>query len=221
MRTSSRHVRDDLPASELGPRQRDVRLDDLPGNTGRRSMPGRGQPSRLHVDELRPQPGRLVGRRELPRRRALLAARERHVQVRIAFGRPAERAHRVREAHEVGRGARSGGVVRRERQRDSGRHLAPSRHARPLGANAAARLGQPNACGLAGLPVSPEAARSYWPGKVVPIAALWGSAPVVTSTGSLMKSVPLPVSEGYAATAKLRGTIHWSLRVASFSALVR
>lgn len=91
----------------------------------------------------------------------------------------------------------------------------------PYGANASARLGQPNACGLAGLPVSPEAARSYWPGKVVPLASLWGAAPVVTSTGSLTKSVPLPVSEGYAPTARLRGTVHWSLRVASFSALVR
>ena len=91
----------------------------------------------------------------------------------------------------------------------------------PLGVNASVRLGQPNTCGFAGLPVSPDAARSYWPGKVVPVASLWGSTPVVTSTGSLTKVVPLPVSEGYAPTAKLRGTVHWSLRVASFSALVR
>jgi hypothetical protein len=56
---------------------------------------------------------------------------------------------------------------------------------------------------------------------VVPVASLWGSAPVVTSTGSLTRSVPLPVSEGYAPTAKLRGTVRWSLRVASSSALVR
>src|SRR5690348_1404792 len=91
----------------------------------------------------------------------------------------------------------------------------------PLGAAASVRLGQPNACGFAGLPVSPEAARSYWPGKVVPVASLWGATPVVTSTGSLTKSVPLPASEGYAPTAKLVGTIHWSLRVASSSALTR
>jgi hypothetical protein len=91
----------------------------------------------------------------------------------------------------------------------------------PLGVNASVRLGQPSTCGLAGLPATPEAARAYWPGKVVPVASLWGSAPVVTSTGSLTRSVPLPVSEGYAPTAKLRGTVRWSLRVASSSALVR
>ena len=91
----------------------------------------------------------------------------------------------------------------------------------PFGANASARLGQPNTCGFAGLPVSSEAARSYWPGKVVPVSSLWGATPVVTSTGSLTRSVALPVSEGYAPTAKLVGTIHWSLRVTSFSALTR
>ena len=91
----------------------------------------------------------------------------------------------------------------------------------PYGANAAVRLGQPNRCGLAGLPVDPDAARSYWPGKVVSLATLWGASPVVTSTGTLTKLVPLPVSEGYAPGAKLRGTVRWSLRVASSSALVR
>ncbi|MGN6798060.1 MAG: hypothetical protein ACTHKS_07915 [Gaiellaceae bacterium] len=91
----------------------------------------------------------------------------------------------------------------------------------PLGANASVRLGQPNTCGFAGLPATPDAARSYWPGKVVPVASLWGPTPVVTSTGTLTKVVPLPASEGYAPTARLRGTVHWSLRVASFSALVR
>ena len=91
----------------------------------------------------------------------------------------------------------------------------------PLGANASVRLGQPNTCGIAGLPVSTDAARSWWPGKVVPVSSLWGSAPVVASTGTLTKTLPLPVSEGYAPTAKLRGTVSWSLRVASSSALVR
>jgi hypothetical protein len=91
----------------------------------------------------------------------------------------------------------------------------------PYGAGASVRLCQPNRCGFAGLPASPEAARAYWPGKVVTVAALWGSTPVVTSTGSITRYVPLPVSEGYAPTAKLRGTVRWALRVASFSALVR
>jgi hypothetical protein len=91
----------------------------------------------------------------------------------------------------------------------------------PYGANASARLGQPNRCGFAGLPNSPESARSYLPGKVVPLASLWGTTPVVTSTGTLTKSVPLPTSEGYAPTARLRGTVHWSFRVACVSALVR
>ncbi|HEY2776547.1 MAG TPA: hypothetical protein VGI77_01475 [Gaiellaceae bacterium] len=91
----------------------------------------------------------------------------------------------------------------------------------PFGANASVHLGQPNTCGFAGLPVTPDAARSYWPGKVVPVASLWGAAPVVRSTGKLTKSVPLPASLGYAPNAKLVGTIHWSLRVASSSALTR
>jgi hypothetical protein len=91
----------------------------------------------------------------------------------------------------------------------------------PLGANASVRLGQPSTCGFAGLPVSPDAARSYWPGRVVAVASLWGTTPVVTSTGGLAKSLPLPASLGYAPTAKLRVAIHWSLRVASSSALTR
>jgi hypothetical protein len=83
------------------------------------------------------------------------------------------------------------------------------------------RLGQPNTCGFAGIPVGPEAVRVLWPGKSVSPGFVSGTRTSISSSGSLVRSLPVPPSEGLAPGVKIRATVRWSSTVVVVSALRR
>ena len=89
----------------------------------------------------------------------------------------------------------------------------------PLGENASVRLGQPNACRLAGLPVGVEAVREAWPGTGFKMTALESLSTRVTSSGSVPRSFPVPTSEGLSPGVKIEGQVKWSSTIVVVPAL--
>jgi hypothetical protein len=91
----------------------------------------------------------------------------------------------------------------------------------PLGVSANVRLGQPNTCQLAALPVSVEAARAVWPGKSVSAASLAGASTRVTSSGSFARAFPVNPSEGLSPGVKIQATVRWRSTIVIVPALKR
>ena len=91
----------------------------------------------------------------------------------------------------------------------------------PLGENASVRLGQPNTCQLAGLPVGVEAVRAAWPGTGFRMAALESTSTRVTSSGPFPRAFPVPASEGLSPGVKIEGQVKWSSVIVIVPALKR
>jgi hypothetical protein len=91
----------------------------------------------------------------------------------------------------------------------------------PFGENASVRLGQPNTCQLAGLPVAVEAVRVAWPGTGFKTAALGSFSTRVTSSGTYPHSFPVSPSEGLSPGVKIEGQVKWSSTIVIVPALKR
>ncbi len=89
----------------------------------------------------------------------------------------------------------------------------------PLGPNADVQLGQPDKCIRSAITVGPAAVRTLWPGKFVSVAALSGSSPKISSSGSVSRSIPVPASEGLPAGVQIDETVRWSSTVVAASAI--
>jgi hypothetical protein len=98
--------------------------------------------------------------------------------------------------------------------------LHPGRRG-PLGVGADVRLGQPNKCILSAIPISPDAVRTFWPGKVLSVTSLGGSRTTITSSGTLTRSIAVPASEGLPPGVKIQATVQWTFSVAAVPALRR
>ncbi len=91
----------------------------------------------------------------------------------------------------------------------------------PLGENASVRLGQPNTCQLAGLPIGAEPVRAAWPGTTFSTAALGSISTRVTSSGTFPRSFPVSPSEGLSPGVKIEGQVKWSSTIVIVPALKR
>ena len=92
----------------------------------------------------------------------------------------------------------------------------------PFGANASVRLGQPNTCGFAGLPVSSERRTLVLAGQGRAGRRRCGARRPVSDEHRLADAFCAAAGiRGLRADRQAGGTVHWSLRVASFSALTR
>jgi hypothetical protein len=82
-----------------------------------------------------------------------------------------------------------------------------------LGQNADVQLGQPDKCIRSAIPIGPAAVRTLWPGKLVSVAAVSGARPMITSSGSLSHSIPVPASEGLPPGVEIEETVRWTSRM--------
>lgn len=89
----------------------------------------------------------------------------------------------------------------------------------PLGLTADVQLGQPDKCIRSAIPIGPSAVRTLWPGKLVLIAALSGSRPTITSSGSVSRSIAIPASEELPPGVEIQETVRWTSTVVAVPAL--
>jgi hypothetical protein len=91
----------------------------------------------------------------------------------------------------------------------------------PFGENASVRLGQPDTCQLAGLPIGTQPVRASWPGTTFKPAALTSISTRITSSGTIPRSLPVSRSEGLSPGVKIEGQVKWSSTVVVVPALKR
>ena len=211
-----------LSTSFVDPRARDLHLDDVPGHSGRRDMPG-GQRTSSSSTRRAPTPTR-------PTRGVARTTRV------SASSRSRERApSRVSRTPFLGRTGTSCSQSTRRKSRFATRQPPMQRVATASGSVrrsttpvCEAPSARTRRCGSASRAHAASPGCRSAPTQPAPTGRQGRRSRLAVGHHSSRhehrrpgKLLPLPASLGYAPTAKLRVAIHWSLRVASSSALTR